>query len=93
MPNLLNRAEIADLFGVSPRCVNNWVDEGLPRVRGFGQRRYGPAATATWLLKRELVRLDLRDVELRQRALEILEETPNDGLLARRIERLKNLVR
>jgi phage terminase Nu1 subunit (DNA packaging protein) len=77
MADLLNRRELAEVFGVTERTVANWLDEGLPaRSRDLGQRRYDARAVAGWLLGRRhrLFRLDVRDDELAARAQELLDE-------------------
>lgn len=46
--HLLSRAEVAEMFGVSPSTVTRWSDAGLlPTVRTLGgHRRYDAAAVA-----------------------------------------------
>lgn len=71
---LLNRVELAEVFGVGIRTIASWQDAGLPTFGSGGHRRYRAVPTALWLLERPMWRMDIRDCELRQRALEILAE-------------------
>jgi phage terminase Nu1 subunit (DNA packaging protein) len=68
---LLNRVELAEVFGVAVRTVASWADQGLPTF-GYGHRRYRVGATASWLLERGMGRLDIRDEWVRDRARQIL---------------------
>jgi phage terminase Nu1 subunit (DNA packaging protein) len=70
---LVNRSELAEVFGVDVRTVTNWAYAGLPTF-GHGHRRYDAEVAAMWLLGRTAWRLDIRDEELRAFARKFLED-------------------
>jgi len=57
LPGLLNRAEVAELLGVSKRTIDNLVTQGLPYVL-LGRRtaRFDPAEVMAWVKRERGVR-------------------------------------
>lgn len=50
-PPLLTKTEVAALFGVTPRTVNNWMDRGCPSKRGSdGRCLFDEEAVRAWRL-------------------------------------------
>lgn len=52
----VNRAELQEIFGVSPRTVARWISEGCPCVRigsgGRGDPRFRVSKIDAWLENR-----------------------------------------
>jgi excisionase family DNA binding protein len=50
----LTRKELAELYGVTERCVDLWRAKGMPHVKVRGHYiRFYPAAVAAWLNNRK----------------------------------------
>lgn len=55
----VDQAELAELFGVAPKTVWEWQDQGLPfepRLREGDEHRFDTAKALTWLLRREVAK-------------------------------------
>lgn len=64
--SIVNKRGFADICGVDPRTVTNWIDEGLPTEGGGGRGRAVEIDTKRaidWLVAREISRRYGEDVE------------------------------
>lgn len=75
--SLVNKRELAEIFGVSQQAIAKWHDEGVPisakGIRGKNNRkenRYDTAEVYNWLLERykksNLSELDIEDTRLKR---------------------------
>jgi len=65
---IVNRAQLADLFGVDAGTLTSWADSGMPTVRGGKAWRADSAACIRWHVERERQRGGADDAVSRQRA-------------------------
>lgn len=58
---LLTKKQVAELYQVSTRTIDNWVKRGMPFVPCGGAKRFDPVEVAAWLARDAHARLRAKE--------------------------------